>query len=66
MPKATLLLAAIFLVSCSHEDRSQTAEDARKFGRDLKKDAKHADVVVTKEMKDARERLKQDIDSAKK
>jgi hypothetical protein len=66
MSKAVLLLAAVLLAGCSHEDRQQTSEDARKLGQDIRKDVKKADDVVTKEMKDARERVKKDVDSAKK
>jgi hypothetical protein len=66
MPKAVMLLAAVLFVGCSHEDRAQTGEDARKLGQDLKHDVKKADAVVTQEMKDARERVKKDVDSSKK
>jgi PBP1b-binding outer membrane lipoprotein LpoB len=72
MSKATLLFAAILLAGCSREDQQQTKEDARKLGQDLKHDAKKADVVVTQEMKEAREKvqngaekLKQDVNKPK-
>jgi hypothetical protein len=66
MPKVVLLLAAVLLSGCSREDREQTREDARKLGQDLKHDAKKADAVVTQEMKDARDRVKRDVDASKK
>jgi hypothetical protein len=66
MPKAVLLLAVVLFAGCSHEDRAQTGDDARKLGQDIKRDVKKADVVVTQEMKDARERVRKDVDSAKK
>jgi hypothetical protein len=66
MLKAVLLLAAVLFVGCSREDRAQTGEDARKLGQDLKHDVKKADAVVTQEMKDARERVKKDVDGGKK
>ena len=37
MPKALLLLAVIFMAGCSHEDRAQTSEDAKKLGQDIKR-----------------------------
>lgn len=66
MPKVALLFAAILLAGCSHEDRAQTADDAKKLGQDLKHDVKKADEVVTKEMQDARDRVRKDADAAKK
>jgi hypothetical protein len=66
MPKAVLLLAVVLFAGCSHADRAQTGDDARKLGQDIKRDVKKADVVVTQEMKDARERVRKDVDSAKK
>jgi hypothetical protein len=66
MPKALLLLAVIFMAGCSHEDRAQTSEDAKKLGHDIARDAKKADAVVTKELKDAGNRVKRDVNDAKK
>jgi uncharacterized lipoprotein YajG len=66
MSKATLLLAAFLLAGCSHQEASQTREDARKLGQDLKHDAKQADAVVTQEMKDARVKVQEETEKAKR
>lgn len=66
MPKALLLLAVILMAGCSPEDRAQTSADAKKLGHDIARDAKKADAVVTKEVKDAGQRIKRDVDAAKK
>jgi hypothetical protein len=65
MNKAVLLLA-VLLAGCTREDRAQTDQDAKKLGQDLRRDIKKADVVVTQEMKDAQQRVKRDVDEAKK
>jgi hypothetical protein len=66
MSKAVLLFAAVLLVGCTHEDRVQTNDDAKKLGQDLKHDFKKADAVVTKEMKQAQEHVKREVDDTKK
>ena len=66
MTKAALLVAGVLLAGCSHEDAEQTRRDARRLGQDIKQDAKKADAVVTKELKDAREKVKKDVDNVKK
>jgi hypothetical protein len=66
MEKAVLLIAAIVLAGCSHEDRAQTSADAKKLGQDIKRDVKKADEVVTKEMQDARDRVRKAAGEAKK
>jgi hypothetical protein len=66
MPKAMLFLAVILMAGCSREDRAQTSADAKKLGQDIKHDVKKANEVMTKEMKDAGNRIKRDVDDAKK
>jgi hypothetical protein len=56
--KTILLFPLILLAGCSHEEMRQTHEDARKLGQDLKKQMKTADAVVTKEAKEARDKVK--------
>ncbi len=57
MSRAVLCLAAILLAGCSQVDRDQTSQDADKLGRDLKKDVKQADAVVTKDLNKAKEKV---------
>lgn len=66
MSKAVLCLAAILLAGCSQEDRRQTSQDADKLGQDLKKEVKEADVVVTKEMKKAKEKVHEETQDVKR
>jgi outer membrane murein-binding lipoprotein Lpp len=66
MSKAVLCFAAVLLAGCASADRQQTSQDANQLGRDLKRDVKQADVVVTQEMKDARTRVQEETAKAKR
>ncbi len=66
MPKVFLLVAVIFMAACSPQDRAETSADAKRLGNDIARDAKKADAVVSKEVKDAGHRVKRDLDDAKK
>jgi len=66
MSRAAICFAFVLLAGCSKSDQERTRQDAAQLGHDLKRDAKDANAVVTKEALQAREKVQDEAAKAKR